>query len=435
MSGSIAVDRHLPHDSVTNASAVTPTVRESVRRSRFWIIAAAAAVLVTFAVIVFVGGPATGRRLAADSAAPSGALALATVLEDQGVTVVTADTLTEARAATRNADAATLFFFDDGGFLDAVGLTAMGSLAPRTVVAAPDFAALQALAPQVGFGGASAADSLAAQCPVPAATRAGSLSPGGGTLSIPEGTAASAATLTGCFPSSDTTYSMIERAEGERTLTLVPDAGVFSNETIADFGNAALALNLLGPSDTVVWYLPTLADVSRTGPPSLGELTPGSLTPALILLGLAAVAAALWRGRRFGPLVAETLPVTVKAGETMEGRARLYARGNTRLRALDALRIGTVQRLAGQVGLGRRARLDDVVQSVAARTGLAVADVRNVLVQEQPAGDADLLRLANRLQEMERLTRAANAPPSTPRLSPPPAPVSPDIPPHGRMDS
>jgi len=433
MTGSITADRHPLHGSA--ATAVTPTVRTSVRRSRFWVIAATGAVLVTFAVILLVGGPAAGRRLAADSAAPSGGMALATVLREQGVTVVTADTLAEARTATRTADAATLFFFDDGNFLDRAALTAMGSLATRTVVAAPNFAALQALAPEVGFGGLSAADSLAAQCSVPAATRAGSLSPGGGTLSIPEGAAASGATLTGCFPSNDTTFSTIERSTADRSLTFVPDATVFSNEAIADFGNAALALNLLGAADTVVWYLPTLADVPRTGPPSIAELAPGALTPALILLGLVAVAAALWRGRRFGPLVAENLPVTVKASETMEGRARLYARGNTRLRALDALRIGTVQRLAGQVGLGRRARLDDVVHRVAALTGLAVTEVRDALVQEQPIGDADLLRLANRLQEIERMTRSAVSPNPASRPSPSPAPASPDLPPHGRMDS
>ncbi|TDW30738.1 DUF4350 domain-containing protein [Cryobacterium psychrophilum] len=441
MSGSLVVEPRplVLDDSAANATAVTPTVRESVRRSRFWIIAAAGTVLVTLVVVLLVGGPATGRWLAADSAAPSGAMALVAVLGEQGVTVVTVDTLAEARSATSEAAAPTLFVFDGDGFLDASRLTALGSLAPRTVIAAPDFAALQALSPEVGFGGLSMATDLTPQCSVPAAARAGSLSPGGGTLSIPEGTPestpASGATLTGCFPSSDTTFSVIERAEADHTLTLVPDAAVFSNETIADFGNAAFALNLLGPSDTVVWYLPTLADVPRTGPPSIGDLTPGSVTPTLILLGLVAAAAALWRGRRFGPLVAENLPVTVKASETLEGRARLYARGNTRLRALDALRIGTVQRLAGRVGLGRSARLDDVVHSVAALTGLAAADVRGVLVQEHPTGDADLMRLANRLQEMERMTQAAVSAHSTTPHSAPHAPAPHDLPPHGRMDS
>ena len=47
--------------------------------------------------------------------------------------------------------------------------------------------------------------------------------------------------------------------------------------------------------------------------------------PVIVLLLTAGLAAAIWRGRRFGPLVPERLPVTVRAAETTEGRARLYA--------------------------------------------------------------------------------------------------------------
>ncbi|MDH6235992.1 DUF4350 domain-containing protein [Cryobacterium sp. CG_9.6] len=432
MSGVAVTERH-PLANADNAIALTPTVRATLRRGRFWIIAAVGAALVTLVVAVLGGGAASGVPLAATSPAPTGAMALVEVLRAQDVTVVPVDTLDEARAATRQADAATLFFFDGDGYLDSAGLTAMGALAPRTVIAAPDFLALQALAPDIGFGGASTAGSLTAQCAVPAATRAGSLSPGGDTLGIPTGVPASDAVLTGCFPSSDSTFSLVERTTADGTMTFVPDTSVFSNEAIGDFGNAALALNLLGSGDTVVWYLPTLADIARTGPPSIGELSPGWLTPTIILLGLVAVTAALWRGRRFGPLVAENLPVTVKASETMEGRARLYARGNTRLRALDALRIGTLQRLARQVGLGRSARVDDIVHGVAALTGLSVAEVRGVLEQEHPLNDADLMRLAERLHHLEALTKAATTPGAA--GTPPQDSATRDLPPHGRMDS
>ena len=66
----------------------------------------------------------------------------------------------------------------------------------------------------------------------------------------------------------------------------------------------------------------------------------------MILLLLVFLAAAFWRGRRLGPLVVENLPVVVRASETMEGRARLYQKSSARLHALDALRIGAIQRLA-----------------------------------------------------------------------------------------
>ncbi|MBB5642097.1 DUF4350 domain-containing protein [Cryobacterium roopkundense] len=415
-------------DASRNAPSITPTLRTSVRRSLFWVVAGVGVLIVALVSAAVLGGQSAGRPLASDSAAPTGGQALAEVLRQQGVTVVPVDSLTEARAALSAADDATVFFSDADGFLDAQGLTELATLAPRTVVAAPDFLALQSLAPEVGFGGVGNKSPVPADCTLPAALRAGSLSPDGDTLRIPAGSAGSA-TLTGCFPSDDGAYSVVDRVEGGRDVTLVGDAAVFSNDQIATYGNAALALNLVGASDTVVWYLPTLADVARTGVPSMGELTPGWLTPTLLLLGLVFAAAAIWRGRRFGPLVAENLPVTVKASETMEGRARLYARGNTRLRALDALRIGATQRLAVMVGLGRGAGLSEIVLAVAARTGVPSDQVRAVLVQEQPVGDSDLMRLSARLEQLERDTRAATHTvvrnPSTPN----------DTAPHGRMDS
>jgi len=413
-------------DTPTNAPSSTPTLRASVRRSLFWIIAAIGVLLVALVSAVVAGGPSAGTALAADSAAPAGARALVEVLGRQGVTVVPAASLAEAKAALAAADDPTLFFSDADGYLDQAGLTELPGLAARTVIAAPDFAALQAIAPEVGFGGVATAEPPRAECSVPAATQAQSLSPGGDTLTILPGTESGGdVTVTGCFPTTATAFSVVTRAEPGHTVTLVADTTVFSNDTISDYGNAALALNLLGESSTVVWYLPTLADIARTTPPSLGELTPGWVTPTLILLGIAFVAAAIWRGRRFGALVAENLPVTVKAGETLEGRARLYARGNTRLRALDALRVGTVQRLAGHLGLGRTAPLEHVILSTAAITGIPADEVRDVIVQAEPRGDSDLMRLSRRLQQLERAVSNRTAQPPYP----PEDPAA-----HGRMD-
>lgn len=424
-----------PGTDPRNAPSVTPTLRTSARRSLFWVAAGAGVIVVALVAALVAGGQSAGRPLAADNAAPAGGQALAEVLRQQGITVVPVASLSEARAAVSAADEPTVFFSDPDGYLDGPGLTALPTLSPRTVIAGPDFLTLRSVAPEVGFGGVGSDSPVHAECGLPSARRAGSLSPPDQTLRIPTGTdPAGTATLTGCFPSGDGTYSVVNRAEGARSVTLVGDAALFSNDQISHYGNAALALNLLGARDTLVWYLPTLADVARTGPPSLGELTPGWLTPTLILLCLVFVAAAIWRGRRFGPLVAENLPVTVKASETMEGRARLYARGNTRLRALDALRIGATQRLAGMLGLGRGARLEEIVVAVAAHTGLPADQVRGALVQERPTGDADLMRLSARLEQLEQLTYAAThlssaTPPTRPSPSPPHTTS-----PHGRMD-
>ncbi len=72
----------------------------------------------------------------------------------------------------------------------------------------------------------------------------------------------------------------------------------------------------------------------------------GQLWLAVVLL------AALWNGRRIGPLVAENLPVVVRASETVEGRGRLYRSRRARDRAADALRTAALQRLLPRLGLG-----------------------------------------------------------------------------------
>ncbi|WEO78173.1 DUF4350 domain-containing protein [Cryobacterium sp. SO2] len=402
----------------------TPTIRAALRTSAFWVVAGIGAVLV--AVIAFIAtaaGGSSGPPLAADNPAQAGSMALVEVLRQQGVTVLPVDTLDEASKTISAHDDATLFFTDPQAFLESDQLTELGALARRTVVADPGFLTLQALAPEVGFGGISPADSLTAQCTLPAAIAAGTLSPGGKTL----GLAADTPGYTGCFPGGDGTFSVVEKVTDGRTLTLVADTAVFANDEIATSGNAALALNLLGADDTLVWYLPTLADVPVTGPPSLGALTPGWVTPVLLLLTGTAIAAMVWRGRRFGPLVAENLPVVVRASETMEGRARLYARGNARLRAIDAIRIGAITRMALAAGLPRTAPLDQVISTVAALTGRPAESVYAALVGEVPDNDADLMALSTAIDDLEDATAVAARPPGSG-----PSPAAP--PSTGRME-
>ena len=119
------------------------------------------------------------------------------------------------------------------------------------------------------------------------------------------------------------------------------------------------------------------------------------------------LAAAFWRGRRFGPLVVEDLPVTVRASETMEGRARLYAKGSARLRAVDSLRIGAVQRVARACGLPATATVDAVVLAAADLTGRPPSEVHAILVGEIPRTDAEMVRLSDALLTLERAATEA----------------------------
>lgn len=396
------------------APTITPTLRSAGKRAAFWVIAGVGALLVALIAMVLsnasaVGGPPLG----AENPAPPGGMALAEVLRAQGVDVVIADSL-DAAIELSAADAVTLLVSDPDDILGDAQIARLGD-AGHTVIVEPSFAYLQELAPEIGFGGVGAEEPLAAGagCGIEAAERAGSVAGADGaalkTLSVP----ADAAGYTACFGDAASGSSVLVQRDGrlgaQGAITFVSDRAVFANGSITSAGNAALALGLLGEQPTLVWYLPTLADVA-TGTPSLAELTPGWVTPVMVLLALCGIAAAVAYGRRFGPLVIENLPVTVRASETMDGRARLYARNSERLRAVDALRIATVGRIATALGLARTATLEEVVASAASATRSDPSRVRATLLGEEPQSDAHLLALSDRLLDLERAVQAATRP-------------------------
>jgi hypothetical protein len=380
----------------------TPTVRGATRQWAFWIVAAVIILMIAVGTVLFTGASGiAGDRLSATNAAPAGSKALAEVLRQQGVTVTATSSLAGTEAAIADPADTTLFLFDPNGRLDPQQYDRVKDLAAGTVLMSPGFQALAALAPGVAQAGTVPDAPLTADCAVPAVTRAESVSGGGSGYRI---TAAERAT--GCLGSKGGVFSLVRLADGARSVTVLGTQDAFSNEHISERGNAALALGVLGEHTHLVWYLPGVSDIA--GGPTLAELTPQWVPGVMILLLLVFLAAAFWRGRRLGPLVVENLPVVVRASETMEGRARLYQKSSARLHALDALRIGAIQRLATQCGLSRLAEVDEVVAAVAALTGTDRIRVRDLLVDAVPATDRELVRLSDDLLELERAARAAS---------------------------
>jgi hypothetical protein len=128
------------------------------------------------------------------------------------------------------------------------------------------------------------------------------------------------------------------------------------------------------------------------------------------------IAAGIWRGRRFGPLVVEQLPVHVPAGETSAGRARLYARSAARVHALDQLRIGAIRRIAVTLRLPRSTAVDQVADAAAQATGRDPASVRRLLVDDLPSHDRQLVDLAGELARLEDDVRRVLGQGSTDRV-------------------
>ncbi len=86
-------------------------------------------------------------------------------------------------------------------------------------------------------------------------------------------------------------------------------------------------------------------------------------------IAVALALAALWRMRRFGPLVFEPLPVVVRASETVEGHGRLYRSRRARDRAAAALRAAALARITARLGLPQTAPPEAVCRELARRTG------------------------------------------------------------------
>jgi len=362
-----------------------------------------------------------GAAFSATNASPTGSKALAEVLKQQGVDVRVAGTLAEAKKGLIGGGA-TLFLVDDNEYLAKRQLADLSAEAGRTVILAPTAMQLAALAPSIREGATvgdrSLSYSASTGCGVPAAQRAGTVSGKGVSYRSSDPVSAR------CFPTGEGLYSVIALATGARTVTVIGATSAFDNEHVGDHGNAALALGLLGQNERLVWYLPTIGDTALDTAPTIGQLTPLWVSPVIILLLLTVVVAAVWRGRRMGPLVVENLPIVVRASETMEGRARLYQRSSARLRALDSLRMGAVARLATVAGLPRLASVDEVIAAVAASAGRDPGDTRSLLLDAQPATDRDLVRLSDALLELERAAAASVRP------DPGAATRAPTLPPH-----
>jgi hypothetical protein len=377
-----------------------PTGSPRRRRVGGWIAIAIVLLLVGGIGAVLTGLTQWAQRdaLDPDSAGPNGARALVTILREQGLEVVVA----HDRAAVREALApgATLVLPDMPALSDAA-VRAVSDGFDDVVLIEPRARTLRLFLPRSDPAGVAADQPVEPDCALPEAERSGAVAPGAVYEPGPE--------IEACYPSADA-YGLLVADGSERRVSAVDGRALFVNASLAEDGNAALAVNLMGRHPLVVWYVPGLDDTDLTGDPTLGELTPPWVSPVIVLLLVAGIAAGVWRGRRFGPLVAERLPVTVRASETTEGRARLYARSRDAVHAVDQLRISALGRLSSLLGLGPAASAAEIADAAADRLGWDRRAVRGILIDELPANDSDLVALRDRLRHLEGAVHQAVRP-------------------------
>jgi hypothetical protein len=368
------------------------------QRTRAWVaiglvIAAAALLLAALA-----ARPRAGL-LDPQAASPEGSMALADLLRAQGVTVIPAESI---EAAQRSIGFDTTLFITVPDLVPPDGLRRLLSGSAASVLVAPTDTALAGALPQLHEADHVRVENREPACSLPAAIAAGSADAGGVTY-VAGLDAPSAEALVLCYPASGDATLVRTTARGS-AVTVIGTPDPFTNDRLGHAGNAALTMRLLGEHPRLVWYTPSPAD-ARGGDSSVLALLPDGWKWATLQLVIAAALLALWRARRLGPIIAEPLPVIVRAAEAVEGRGRLYHRIQARDSAADALRSAMRFQLQPQLGLGRAADRAALVEAVSRRTGRPAPDVDRLLYGAAPADDPALVRLADELDALQREVR------------------------------
>ena len=374
----------------TRPEAVTGAVSRRWRSWR-WVVLTLVVLAAIAAIGAYLTAPRPGARMDAKSTEPDGARALVTLLGDGGVEVLVANSIADVEQAARPD---TLILVAQSQYLTDSSLLDRLAQAPGDLLLVePTSRTREALMPHVRMSTVNPSFDVAPNCALREANRAGKVRLGlSDTYEANDGR-----TMTSCYGG-----ALIRYRDHGRTVTAVGSTDFMTNEGLLQAGNAALAMNLAGDRPRLIWYAPHRIEGETSSPASLSDLIPENVTWIVWQLCLVVLLVALWKGRRSGPLMAEQLPVVVRASETVEGRARLYRSRRARDRAAAALRAATVQRLLPRLGLGPGAPAPAVVATVARRSGVDAGFVSHQLFGPPPATDNDLLQLARALDEIER---------------------------------
>ncbi len=393
-------------DTVEPNAVLSPTPRQWWRKSSAWIYIGVGLALVTLVTMLIGSAQFSGAAstpLNPDSPHPKGTKALVSVLQERGVTVQQTDSLDDAEGAITART--TLVVSDTSSLLDSDDWERIRQLnVDHLIVLSPNYTARQSLKDVAQVAGTQEPD---AEHPLPAGddcpalgNRAPHISATGGSGYSP------AAQAHGCYPGKHGYALVTGTGDGAAAkVTVVGQPLLLTNEHLATDANAAMAINLLGEQPNLIWYVPSLKDLPEQTARS--AYVPQWQLPATILLIIAGITACLAYGRRFGPLVAERLPVAVPANETIEGRARLYGQANAHTHALDAIRSGTIDRIANLAGLGSNSTAGAVADACAALANVPREHAHAVLLTRIPESSRELVDLANACAELERRVRAA----------------------------
>ncbi|BBY06072.1 DUF4350 domain-containing protein [Mycobacterium noviomagense] len=357
-------------------------------RTWLWVALTLVALAAIAALGTYLTAPRPGGVMDPASTGRHGAHALVALLREHGVEVVVAGSVADVERAAR--PDTLLLFAQTQHLVDDALLDRLAQVPGDRLLVEPTSRARAALTPGLRIGGASTFDHEP-DCALREANRAGTVQFG------PTNTYTADQPLTSCYDG-----VLVRYRDGARTVTVVGNAGFMTNGDLLRAGNAALAMNLAGQRPRLIWYAPQHIEGERSSSATIFDAIPGKVDWIVLQLAVVVVLLAVWQGRRLGPVVAEDLPVVVRASETVEGRGRLYRSRRARDRAAEALRTATLQRLLPRIGLAVNAPAAAVVTAVAQRSAASPEFVGHILFGPPPVTDSDLVHLAQALDDIER---------------------------------
>ncbi len=329
---------------------------------------------------------------------PQGSRAVATILRDLGVDV------REARYASDvvGAAAGATVLLTTPALPTASMVDAVVQAGPRRVVLVqppPGVPAMDRLAAGIGAGGGAGDEVLEPSCDLPAARRAGPARLPGARYDARSWEGVGVA----CYDRPDAASVVWLPARGGRPeVVLLGSPNPLTNAGLDEEGNAALALNLLGQGPRLLWWRPTIADPAFDSEDQvpIEQLVPRWVGPVAVQVAVALLLVVWWRGRRFGRLAVEPLPVVVRAGETTAGHARLLHANRARGEAAELLRRQARETIRTRLGLPVGCPAESLVAATSARTGTSSGDVGALLYGRQPERDGQLVELAHALEAL-----------------------------------
>jgi len=384
------------------SAQVRPSIATQARRSPLLFVGVALFIII-LTVLITQSRPSDFRPYSIDNSAPEGTRAVAQILRKQGISVSQIGLLSSAHIAD---PANTTLVIADPHYLLESQVASIAAYPGDIVYLGISQEALTSADAALWQANTPSGPTLSARCDDADALAAQQITGGGdGIGSGPDADAEL------CFADTqgNASFARVETDLGTRTFIAQP--AIATNGELDELGNAALTLRSMGQRSTLTWYLGDFTDSSvltwgtgGDGAPKVDanpDFLPPGTTDALFALALAALVAALWRARRFGPLVTEPLPVVVRSSEATRGRARLYRRARATGRSSAALRALAAVRMGRRLGVPRAAHRAALVTAIERATGRPGADVDALVYGPPPANEAEMMHLVHQLDQLE----------------------------------